>query len=89
MASLLEMGMTAGTVGSTANESPIYLQVRTTGIELWATADPTPEEALTEKLITDVQDLGLPQGIENSLVSKLEGALDALDRGRTMARSTS
>ena len=45
---------------------------------------PHPEE-LTGELIVEVESLDLPRGIENSLVSKLEGALDALDRGQDNA----
>ena len=42
---------------------------------------PTPE-ALVEELIVELESLDLPKGIENSLVSKLQGALRSLERGK-------
>jgi len=39
----------------------------------------------TEGLITAVESLELPQGVENSLVKKLEGTIEALERGNDEA----
>lgn len=44
----------------------------------------TPAEA-TQDLISDVEDLNLPGGTENSLVSKLENAIKSLDKGQENA----
>jgi hypothetical protein len=44
----------------------------------------SPAEA-TEDFIDDIKELNLPQGTENSLTSKLENAIDALNRGNTDA----
>ena len=41
----------------------------------------SPVEA-TGPLITEVESLDLPEGIQNSLVSKLDAAFDALERGK-------
>ena len=40
---------------------------------------PTEE---TEHIIEDIEEMGLPQGVENSLVSKLENAIDSMERGQ-------
>ena len=44
----------------------------------------TPEEA-TEDFITFVEDLDLPDGLEESLTSKLDGAISALKKGQDIA----
>ena len=44
----------------------------------------TPAEA-TEDLVSEVEALDLPHGTENSLVSKLQAAIDSLDRGQENA----
>ena len=41
----------------------------------------TPTQA-TDDFISDVQGIDLPEGLENSLVSKLEGAVESLDSGQ-------
>jgi len=44
----------------------------------------TPEEA-TQDLITDIEELNLPGGIENSLTSKLGAAINSLNNGQENA----
>ena len=44
----------------------------------------TPEEAIQE-LISDVEEMNLPKGIENSLISKLEGSIASLSRNQKNA----
>ena len=44
----------------------------------------TPAEA-TQDLVADVEPLDLPDGIENSLVSKLQAAIKSLDNGQENA----
>jgi len=44
----------------------------------------TPAED-TQDLISDVEELNLPQGMENSLISKLENAINSLDNGQDNA----
>jgi hypothetical protein len=44
----------------------------------------SPSEA-TQDLISDVEGLDLPEGTENSLTSKLEAAINSLDKGRENA----
>jgi predicted outer membrane repeat protein len=41
--------------------------------------------AKTTRLVDDVEALGLPTGIENSLVSKLENAISSIQKGQTKA----
>lgn len=73
-----------------APENPIRVQTNAT---LYGIATPphqngwivlAPQEAI-EQLILQVIDLDLPHGIENSLVSKLDAAINSLDRGRENA----
>ena len=49
----------------------------------WAGTDIQIE--LCAALIIQVKELGLPKGIENSLVSKLENAIDSIQKGQTNA----
>jgi PKD repeat protein len=44
----------------------------------------TPEDA-TQDLISDIEDMDLPGGLENSLTSKLENAIDSLEKGNLNA----
>ena len=44
----------------------------------------TPEEAI-EDLISFVEELGLPKGLENALIAKLDGAIEALENGQDTA----
>ncbi len=54
------------------------------GSELWVVRAQTPAEMIAD-MITLVESLGLPNGLENALVSKLENALDNLAAGNTGA----
>ena len=49
-------------------------------MELWTPTPPSPTEVL-EQLVETVEAWDLPKGTENSLTSKLEEALHALDKG--------
>ncbi|MCK5559962.1 MAG: VCBS repeat-containing protein, partial [Thermoplasmata archaeon] len=49
------------------------------GIDVWFQLPKDPV-TLIENLINDIEDMDLPKGIENSLVSKLENALKSLEK---------
>jgi len=52
------------------------------GFEVWLQIPiPKDPETLIQNLVSDIGDMELPQGIENSLVSKLANALKSLDKG--------
>lgn len=52
------------------------------GILVYATSTATLRRPAVQELVTDVETLGIPHGIENGLLAKLQAALRAIDEGR-------
>lgn len=49
----------------------------------WEYGDPGSDIAATgAALLAFIEEMGLPQGVENSLVSKLENAIDSMEKGQ-------